>query len=242
MVSSVVRGNPDYTSSCIHPARTQLHADERSPVRSAWLRLGRRTLLQGPRLARQTHPRFRSPHRLVGCSTARQARVGWEEAQTRTQARAKGQGETRRSRPARRPRQPRTRTLALARTPRPASPVRPVAPIASQRAADELAPRSELRRASLERLSSVRTLYPDCIPLDDTILHLSFDDTAPATLRAGTSSGTIACGAVPSSAPRDHPLPLPRRSLFLSALAAREPSRARQTSSHGTPTTKKAGA
>ncbi|GAA6003591.1 uncharacterized protein JCM10292_000438 [Rhodotorula paludigena] len=54
----------------------------------------------------------------------------------------------------------------------------------------------ELRRASLERLSSVRTLYPDCIPVDDTILHLSFDDTAPATLRAGTSSGTIATGTL----------------------------------------------
>ncbi|BGP49977.1 DDB1- and CUL4-associated factor 4 [Rhodotorula kratochvilovae] len=52
----------------------------------------------------------------------------------------------------------------------------------------------DLRASSMSRLSSVRTIYPDCVPVDDSILHLSFDELNPTTLRIGTSSGTIATG------------------------------------------------
>ncbi|GAA6048333.1 hypothetical protein JCM3770_000954 [Rhodotorula araucariae] len=54
--------------------------------------------------------------------------------------------------------------------------------------------RNDLCATSMSRLSSVRTIYPDCVPVDDSILHLSFDEVAPTTLRIGTSSGTIATG------------------------------------------------
>ncbi|BGP26174.1 DDB1- and CUL4-associated factor 4 [Rhodotorula toruloides] len=43
-------------------------------------------------------------------------------------------------------------------------------------------------------------MYPDCLPLDDTILLLAFDDFDPARLRVGTSNGTIATGNLAPSA------------------------------------------
>lgn len=52
---------------------------------------------------------------------------------------------------------------------------------------------SDMLLSSLSRLSSARTMYPECLPMDDTILHLAFDDADPARLRVGTSNGTIAC-------------------------------------------------
>ncbi|GAA5889074.1 hypothetical protein JCM8208_007762 [Rhodotorula glutinis] len=58
----------------------------------------------------------------------------------------------------------------------------------------------DLRASSLSRLSSVRTLFPDCVPMDDQILHLSFDDTHRSTLRIGTSSGILATGYLARSA------------------------------------------
>ena len=42
------------------------------------------------------------------------------------------------------------------------------------------------------KIGSVRTIYPDCLTMDDSIQHISFDETNPSTLRVGTSSGTIA--------------------------------------------------
>ncbi|POY70044.1 hypothetical protein BMF94_6954 [Rhodotorula taiwanensis] len=42
--------------------------------------------------------------------------------------------------------------------------------------------------------SAMPPVYPDCLPMDDAIQHLSFDETDPATLRIGTSGGTIATG------------------------------------------------
>ncbi|EGU12153.1 WD repeat-containing protein [Rhodotorula toruloides ATCC 204091] len=54
--------------------------------------------------------------------------------------------------------------------------------------------------SSLSRLSPARTMYPDCLPMDDTILHLAFDDADPARLRVGTSNGTIATGNLAPSA------------------------------------------
>lgn len=53
--------------------------------------------------------------------------------------------------------------------------------------------RSDILLYSLSRLSPARTTYPDCLPMDDTILHLAFDDVDPARVRVGTSNGTIAC-------------------------------------------------
>ncbi|BGP09778.1 DDB1- and CUL4-associated factor 4 [Rhodotorula toruloides] len=53
---------------------------------------------------------------------------------------------------------------------------------------------------SLSRLSPARTTYPDCLPMDDTILHLAFDDVDPARVRVGTSNGTIATGNLAPSA------------------------------------------
>ncbi|GAA5977141.1 hypothetical protein JCM10908_004870 [Rhodotorula pacifica] len=44
------------------------------------------------------------------------------------------------------------------------------------------------------KLGSVRTVYPDCLPMDDSIQHISFDQRNPLTLRVGTSNGTIATG------------------------------------------------
>lgn len=45
-------------------------------------------------------------------------------------------------------------------------------------------------------------MYPDCLPMDDTILHLAFDETDPARLRVGTSNGTIAFVSSPFSLSR----------------------------------------
>ncbi|TNY18434.1 hypothetical protein DMC30DRAFT_54829 [Rhodotorula diobovata] len=59
-----------------------------------------------------------------------------------------------------------------------------------------LALHHDLRATQLSRLSSTRTLFPDCVLMDDSILHLSFDETSPSTLRIGTSSGTLATGSL----------------------------------------------
>ncbi|KPV72435.1 uncharacterized protein RHOBADRAFT_55900 [Rhodotorula graminis WP1] len=65
----------------------------------------------------------------------------------------------------------------------------------------------ELRAANLARLSSSRTVFPDCLPMDDTVLHLSFDDTHRSALRVGTSSGILATGylARPADELADYP-------------------------------------
>ncbi|GAA5886770.1 hypothetical protein JCM6882_005882 [Rhodosporidiobolus microsporus] len=52
----------------------------------------------------------------------------------------------------------------------------------------------DLQSLSLARATSVRSLYPDCLPLDDDVLHLSFDELSPSVLRIGGSNGTIATG------------------------------------------------
>jgi hypothetical protein len=52
---------------------------------------------------------------------------------------------------------------------------------------------SDLRSISFSRSTTVRTLFPDCLPLDDDITHLSFDERSPSVLRLGCSNGSIAC-------------------------------------------------
>jgi hypothetical protein len=57
----------------------------------------------------------------------------------------------------------------------------------------DLSASSDLRSISFSRSTTVRTLFPDCLPLDDDITHLSFDERSPAVLRVGCSNGSIAC-------------------------------------------------
>ncbi|GAA5838751.1 hypothetical protein JCM11251_006726 [Rhodosporidiobolus azoricus] len=52
----------------------------------------------------------------------------------------------------------------------------------------------DMRSLSLAQVTTVRSLYPDCLPLDDDVLHLSFDELSPSILRIGGSNGTIATG------------------------------------------------
>ncbi|GAA5943876.1 hypothetical protein JCM10213_009015 [Rhodosporidiobolus nylandii] len=52
----------------------------------------------------------------------------------------------------------------------------------------------DLRSLSLSRSTATRTLFPDCLPLDDSITHLSFDERCPSILRVGGSNGIIASG------------------------------------------------
>ncbi|GAA5955723.1 hypothetical protein JCM21900_000898 [Sporobolomyces salmonicolor] len=52
----------------------------------------------------------------------------------------------------------------------------------------------DLRGMALSRFSSVRILYPDCLPMDESIVQLSFDDRDPSVLRVGGSNGSIATG------------------------------------------------
>lgn len=52
---------------------------------------------------------------------------------------------------------------------------------------------SDLRLTSLSRSTTIRTLFPDCLPLDDEITHLSFDERSPSVLRIGCGNGSIAC-------------------------------------------------
>ncbi|GAA5876740.1 hypothetical protein JCM8547_002034 [Rhodosporidiobolus lusitaniae] len=52
----------------------------------------------------------------------------------------------------------------------------------------------DFRSLSLSRSSSSRSLFPDCLPLDDDITHLSFDQHTPSVLRIGSSNGSIATG------------------------------------------------
>ncbi|GAA6030233.1 hypothetical protein JCM8097_009001 [Rhodosporidiobolus ruineniae] len=52
----------------------------------------------------------------------------------------------------------------------------------------------DLRSLSLSRSKTVRSVFPDCLPLDDDITHLSFDELSPSVLRIGGSNGTIATG------------------------------------------------
>ncbi|GAA5985033.1 hypothetical protein JCM11641_000824 [Rhodosporidiobolus odoratus] len=50
------------------------------------------------------------------------------------------------------------------------------------------------RSMSLTRSHSAKNLYPDCLPLDDEITHLSFSAMDPAILQLGGSNGIIATG------------------------------------------------
>jgi hypothetical protein len=49
----------------------------------------------------------------------------------------------------------------------------------------------ESRCLSLRRRRpGLKSIYPECLTMDDSIQHISFDETNPSTLRVGTSSGT----------------------------------------------------
>ncbi|GAA5984535.1 hypothetical protein JCM5350_004752 [Sporobolomyces pararoseus] len=47
---------------------------------------------------------------------------------------------------------------------------------------------------ALARFESTRIIYPDCLPNEEEIVKLSFDELDPAVLRIGGSSGTLATG------------------------------------------------
>ncbi len=44
----------------------------------------------------------------------------------------------------------------------------------------------------MSRLKSTRVLYPDCLPIDEAITALSFDERHPGCLRIGGDQGSIA--------------------------------------------------
>ncbi|GAA5847340.1 hypothetical protein JCM5353_007762 [Sporobolomyces roseus] len=47
---------------------------------------------------------------------------------------------------------------------------------------------------SLSRYELQQTIYPECLPMEEEIVKLSFDEMRPETIRLGGSSGTIATG------------------------------------------------
>ena len=52
--------------------------------------------------------------------------------------------------------------------------------------------RSTLDAMALGRIASVRKLGPDCLPMDEAIDKIAFDDRDPNIIRVGGSSGSIA--------------------------------------------------
>ncbi|GAA5881858.1 hypothetical protein JCM3774_003061, partial [Rhodotorula dairenensis] len=42
------------------------------------------------------------------------------------------------------------------------------------------------------KIESIWTVYPDCLPVDDSVQCISFDETNPSALRVGTANGLIA--------------------------------------------------
>jgi hypothetical protein len=51
---------------------------------------------------------------------------------------------------------------------------------------------SDIDLHALTKFESTRILYPECLPNEEEIVKLSFDELNPAILRIGGSSGTIA--------------------------------------------------
>lgn len=47
-------------------------------------------------------------------------------------------------------------------------------------------------RAISHHLLRTVTVYPDCLPIEDTIDHISVDENNPEIVRIGGSSGSIA--------------------------------------------------
>ncbi|GAA5906577.1 uncharacterized protein JCM6883_004522 [Sporobolomyces salmoneus] len=52
----------------------------------------------------------------------------------------------------------------------------------------------DINASALSRFESTRIIYPECLPNEEEIVKLSFDELDPAVLRIGGSSGTIATG------------------------------------------------
>ncbi|ORY83547.1 hypothetical protein BCR35DRAFT_331198 [Leucosporidium creatinivorum] len=54
----------------------------------------------------------------------------------------------------------------------------------------------ELESLSMGRLRTSRTIYPDCLPMDESIGVVCFDELDPSLMRVGGSNGSIATGSL----------------------------------------------